>query len=350
MQNQGVKQDIRSVNLDELKDFLVENGEKAFRAKQVYEWLWKKNAHSFEAMKNLSKKTRDLLETHFRIQHLEVDHFQKSEDGTTKIAFRLEDGGLVEGVLIPAEKRVTACVSSQQGCKFGCRFCATGTLGFTRNLTAGEIYDQIFEIKRRAEEEFDSTLSNIVYMGMGEPLENYENVMHSIERVSADNGLMMAPRRITVSTVGLPHMIKRMADDEVRFNVALSLHSAKNEARDEIMPVNKAYDLEDLIDAIKYFNEKTGTRVTFEYLLMDKVNDSLSDARALAEFCKNFPCKVNLIEYNPNEHAPYQRSSAERRDAFLKFLEQRNMVVNLRRSRGKDIAAACGQLANKDKK
>lgn len=349
MQNQGFKRDIRGLNLDELKDFLVENGEKAFRAKQVYEWLWKKNAHSFEEMTNLSKNMRQILEEHFRIQHLTVDHIQRSVDGTIKTAFRLEEGGLVEGVLIPTDSRATACISCQEGCKLGCKFCATGTLGFKRDLTAGEIYDQVWEIKRQAEEEMGIPFSNIVYMGMGEPLLNYENVMASIEKVTGTDGLEMSPRRITLSTAGLPHMIKRLADDEVRFNLALSLHSAVEETRNEIMPVNKAYPLEDLIDAIKYFNQKTGTRVTFEYLLLHKMNDSISDAKALAEFCRNFPCKVNVIEFNPTGDGQFQKSSTERTDSFVKFLEGRNMIVNVRRSRGKDIDAACGQLANKNK-
>ena len=342
-------QDIRLLNLDEIKIFLVERGEKAFRAKQVYEWLWKKNAHGFDEMTNLSKGMRELLQDNFRIQHLRVDHVQKSEDGTIKTAFALEEGGLVEGVLIPSESRATACISCQQGCQLGCSFCATGKLGFHRNLTAGEIYDQVWEIKRQAEEDMGLTFSNIVYMGMGEPLLNYENVMQSIEVITGTQGLEMSARRITLSTAGLPHMIKRLADDMVRFHLAISLHSAVGDTRNEIMPVNKAYPLDSLIDAIKYFHEKTGTRVTFEYLLLDKVNDSVSDARALAEFCRNFPCKINVIEYNPTGDGKFQRSQPERKDNFVKFLEARNMIVNVRRSRGKDIDAACGQLANKNK-
>lgn len=349
MNNQGIKQDIRILNIDEIMDFLVKNGEKAFRAKQVYEWLWRKNAHSFELMSNLPIKIRQLLDNNFRIQHLRVEQVVRSEDGTIKTTFRIEEGGLVEGVLIPAESRATACISCQQGCKLGCSFCATGSMGFTRNLTAGEIYDQVWVIKQQAEQELGISFSNIVYMGMGEPLLNYENVMTSIRKITSKEGLEMSPRRITLSTAGLPHMIKRLADDEVRFNLALSLHSAVEETRTRIMPVNKVYPLDKLIEAIKYFHNKTGSRVTFEYLLLNEINDTLNDARSLAEFCKNFPCKINIIEYNTTGDGLFKPSEAESTDKFVKFLESRNIIVNIRRSRGKDIDAACGQLANRGK-
>jgi 23S rRNA (adenine2503-C2)-methyltransferase len=340
--------DIRGLSLEELKNVLVEKGEKAFRAKQVYEWLWKKNAHSFDEMSNISKSLRDLLNNNFVINYAKAEHVQESNDGTTKIAFKLHDNLLVEGVLIPSEKRATACISCQVGCKLGCDFCATAGLGFKRDLTAGEIYDQIFYIKTLAEER-GYNFSNIVYMGMGEPLLNYDNVMQSIDIVTGKQGLEMSPRRITVSTAGLPHMIRRLADDDVKFNLAISLHSAINEVRDTIMPINKKYDLETLSEAIMYFVEKTDSRPTFEYLLLKNVNDSLNDAKALAHFCKSFPVKINIIEFNPTDKGKYQKASSEKLTAFTKFLESKNIIVNVRHSRGKDIDAACGQLANKKK-
>jgi len=340
--------DIRSLSLEELKNVLVEKGEKAFRAKQVFEWLWKKNAHNFDEMSNISKSLRDLLKENFEITCAKAEHVQDSNDGTTKIAFKLHDNLLVEGVLIPSEKRATACISCQVGCKLGCDFCATAELGFKRDLTAGEIYDQIFYIKTLAEER-GYNFSNIVYMGMGEPLLNYDNVMQSIDIVTSKQGLEMSPRRITVSTAGLPHMIRRLADDEVKFNLAISLHSAINEVRDTIMPINKTYDLEALSEAIMYFVEKTDSRPTFEYLLLKNVNDSLDDAKALAYFCKSFPVKINIIEYNPTEKDKYKKANYDKLESFTKYLESKNIIVNVRRSRGKDIDAACGQLANKKK-
>ena len=337
---------IKEYTLEELQDFLKENGEKPFRAKQIYEWLWKKNVSNFDDMSNLSKSLRELLKKHFEAKTIEVVETQDSSDGTTKVAFKMQDGLLVEGVLIPSEKRATACISCQAGCTLGCKFCATGTLGFKRDLTASEIYEQIFYIKKLSEER-GLNFSNIVYMGMGEPLLNYDNVLESIAMVTGKNGLEMSPRRITVSTAGLPDMIRRLADDEVRFNLAISLHSAVNEVRDTLMPINKKYNLAELSDAIRYFVDKTDTRPTFEYLLLNDVNDSMSDARALADYCRAFPIKINIIEYNPTENDQFQKASKERLDGFVKVLEGRNMIVHVRHSRGKDIDAACGQLANK---
>lgn len=339
---------IKDLSLEELTTVLKEKGEKPFRAKQVYEWLWKKDAKSFDEMSNLSKALRDTLNENFTLKPIEVVDKQESSDGTTKIAFKLHDGLLVEGVLIPSEKRATACISCQAGCTLGCDFCATGTLGFKRNLTAAEIYEQIFYIKTIAEER-NYNFSNIVYMGMGEPLLNYDNVLLSIEMATTNKGLNMSPRKVTVSTAGLPDMIRKLADDEIRFNLAVSLHSAINETRSSLMPINKKYNLEELSDAIRYFVDKTDTRPTFEYLLLKGINDSLQDAKALAEYCKRFPVKINLIEYNPTKDDKFQKSSKETLDKFYQFLASKNMVVNVRHSRGTDIDAACGQLANKTK-
>ncbi len=341
------KRDIRAISADEIKAFFVEHGEKPFRAKQVTEWLWKKVAHSFEEMSNLSKPTRELLEKHFVINAVVVNEKQISSDRTIKSSFRTVDGALVEGVLIPTLKRMTACVSTQIGCSLSCKFCATGRLERLRNLNADEIFDQVVHISRQSEEQYGIPLSNIVYMGMGEPLLNYANVVASIERVTSPDGLGMSPRRITVSTAGISKMIQKMADDEVRFNLALSLHAANDEKRNTIMPINETNDLKSLGNAMRYFYEKTGTRPTLEYIIFRDFNDSLSDARELAQFCKRFPTKINIIEYNPIDDGEFQKAEASRTEAFKTLLEERNLIVNIRRSRGRDIDAACGQLANK---
>lgn len=343
------KKDIRSLTLDELKKVFVENGDQAFRAKQVYEWLWKKSATSFDLMTNLSKATRELLDKNFVINAVKVDDMQISSDRTIKNAFKLYDSNIVEGVLIPTPNRMTACISSQVGCSLTCKFCATGKLERLRNLNADEIYDQVVLIKNQAEEKYKTPLSNIVYMGMGEPLLNYKNVMDSIQKITSPEGLNMSPQRITVSTAGVSKMIMKLADDGAKFNLALSLHAANDQKRNYIMPINESNSLEALAEALKYFYEKTETRVTYEYIAFKDFNDSLQDAKELAAFCKHIPCKVNIIEYNPIDDGEFQQTTNERLDAFAKFLESKNIIVNVRRSRGKDIDAACGQLANKNK-
>ena len=341
------KQDILTLSLDEIKNFLTKKGEKAFRAKQIYEWLWKKPVGSFDSMTNLSKDLRDLLKENYTIQAIEIDNMQISKDNTIKLVFRLFDKSLVEGVLIPTDNRSTACISTQVGCNLGCEFCATGKMGLKRNLSVGEIFHQVVEIMKLAKEKYNLSLTNIVLMGMGEPLLNYDNVLKSMEMVSSSDGLAMSPQRITLSTVGLPRMIKKLANDNVKFNLAISLHSANNKKRNEFMPVNRRNTLEELSESIIYFNEKTGQRVTFEYLLMDGINDSLNDAKELAEYCKSFPVKINIIEYNSTNDKRFKRSSNEAFDQFVTLLKGRNMIVNVRRSRGMDIDAACGQLAGK---
>lgn len=342
------KKNIREESLQNIAKFLTENGEKAFRAKQIWQWLWQRGVNNFEEMTNLSKGTRELLDTAYYIDALVPDCVQASGDGTIKTAWRLHDSCLVESVLIPGNQKFTVCVSSQVGCQLGCAFCATGTLGFKRNLSAGEIFEQVSAAKKAAEEQ-GQTLSNIVFMGMGEPLLNYDNVLAAIEHITAEDGMAMSPYRITVSTAGIPEKIRQLADDNVRFNLAISLHSARQVVRTKLMPVNKAYPLEDIEASLKYFVEKTGTRPTFEYLLLKDVNDSLEDAKALALYCRQFPIKINIIEYNSVPGSGFQHSPDKKRDEFVKYLESCNMVVNVRRSKGKDIDAACGQLAGKNK-
>lgn len=343
------KINIRNLSASELQTAVQELGEKAFRAKQIYEWLWKKNAGSFEEMSSLSKGLREQLEQKFFIDKIKLDDQQISSDKTIKCAFEVEKGKVVEGVLIPTSSRMTACISSQVGCSLACTFCATGRLKLLRNLTAGEIVDQVVYLKNQAENRYNIPLSNIVYMGMGEPLLNYKNVLRSTEILTSEEGLGISPRRITVSTAGIAKMIKKLGDDQVKFNLALSLHAANDAKRDKIMEINESNNLETLKEALIYFHEKTDSRVTFEYIIFKDFNDELQDARELAEFAKCVPCKINIIEYNPIDGGEFQQADTKKVNAFAQFLEDRNLIVNVRRSRGKDIDAACGQLANKNK-
>lgn len=341
------RRDIRKLKLDELKNFFVQQGDKAFRAQQVYEWLWKKSAKDFEQMTNLSLSTRELLKANFIINHIHVDTMQRSADGTIKNSVKLHDGLIVESVLIPAEKRITACVSSQVGCSLACRFCATARLKRMRNLNPDEIYDQVVAIKQQAELFFGRPLTNIVFMGMGEPLLNYANVIAAIDKITSPQGLNMASRRLTVSTVGIAKMIRKMADDEVKFNLAVSLHSAINTKRSSIMPINDATPLEELGEALEYWYAKQKKKVTYEYVVWKGINDTLEDAQALLKFCKRVPCKVNLIEYNPIDDGEFQQASDESLMMYMDLLERNGITTRIRKSRGKDIDAACGQLANK---
>lgn len=338
---------IRTLALADLEHFFREKGGERFRAKQVYDWLWKKTARSFDQMSDISLKTRDLLKQHFAINAVEINSTQKSEDGTIKMSFKLFDGHIIEGVLIPSGTRMTACISSQIGCNLACKFCATGMIRYIRNLHFDEIFDQVAIIAETARREYGQPLSHIVYMGMGEPMLNYQNVLQSVARITSADSLGMSPQRITVSTVGIAPMIRQLGKDKVKFNLALSLHSAIDEKRNQIIPYNLRNSLADLVEAVKFFHEQTKTRITIEYVMLRGFNDTTADARALAEFCRNFPVKVNLIQYNPVENIPFEDSGQERTEAFKDFLDRKNMVVNIRRSRGKDIDAACGQLANK---
>lgn len=341
------KTDIRSLTLTALQTHMAGMGEKSFRAKQVYEWLWEKSCTEFGAMSNLSKALREQLEDQFVINAVRVHQTQHSADGTIKNTFRLHDGHIIEGVLIPAEDRMTACVSSQVGCSLTCKFCATGYMDRKRNLNADEIYDQVVLIARQAEEKYNRPLTNIVYMGMGEPLLNYAQVLRSIERITAPDGLNMASKRITVSTAGIAKMIKKLGDDQVKFNLALSLHAANDAKRDEIMPINEQNSLRSLAEALKYYFAKTKNPVTYEYIVFHGVNDGLEDAAELASFCRHLPCKVNIIEYNPIAFADFLNASEDKIDRFAAHLRKEGIITNVRRSRGKDIDAACGQLAVK---
>lgn len=342
------KKDIRAFNLPQLKELFTEMGEKAFRANQVYEWLWKKSARSFEEMSNLSKSLREQLELNFVINAVTINSSQISADRTIKNTFKLHDTHLIEGVLIPTTERMTACVSSQVGCSLTCKFCATGYMERKRNVTADEIYDQVVLINQQAIDKYGIPLSNIVYMGMGEPLLNYANVLKSIDRITAEDGLNMSYKRITVSTAGIAKMIKKLGDDEVKFNLALSLHAADDAKRNEIMPINEQNTLEALAEALKYYYSKTKNPVTYEYIVFNDLNDNLQDAVDLAKFCKHVPCKVNIIEYNPISFADYTNATEDKLDIFANYLRKQGINTVIRRSRGKDIDAACGQLAVKE--
>ena len=343
------KVNIRNLSFEELKNSLDILGEKSFRAKQVFEWLWQKNAAAFDEMSNLSKDLRAKLTENFFIDHIQLDDQQISSDKTIKCAFSVGEGKVVEGVLIPTSSRTTACISSQVGCSLSCTFCATGRLKLMRNLTAGEIVDQVVYLKDQADNRYNTPLTNIVYMGMGEPLLNYKNVLQSVEMITSEQGLGMSPKRITVSTAGIAKMIRKLGDDEVKFNLAVSLHAANDKKRSHIMEINDTNNLEELSDALRYFHEKTDSRVTFEYIIFKDFNDKIEDAQELAEFAKCVPCKINIIEYNPIDNGEFQQADRKNVDAFAAFLESKNLIVHVRRSRGKDIDAACGQLANKNK-
>lgn len=341
------KKDIRALTKKQLQEFFVSVGDKSFRGSQVYEWLWNKGVHDFESMTNISKETREMLGENFVINHIRVDRMQRSSDGTIKNAVKLHDNLTVESVLIPTPTRTTACVSSQVGCSLDCQFCATARLKRMRNLNPDEIYDQVVAIDNESRLYFDRPLSNIVFMGMGEPLMNYNNVMKAVEKITSEEGLGMSPKRITISTSGVPKMIKKLADDEAKIKLAVSLHSAIDEVRTKIMPFNETFPLNDLREALEYWYSITRSRITYEYIVWKGINDTRKDAQALVKFCKYVPCKVNLIEYNPIDDGHFQQASAQATDMYREMLEKNDITVTVRRSRGKDIDAACGQLANK---
>lgn len=345
----STKKDIRALTEAEIIDVLKQKGEAAFRAKQIYEWLWKKTAHSFDGMSNLSKPLREWLKENYTINAVHISDMQVSNDRTIKCAMQLADHNVVESVLIPTTTRMTACISSQVGCSLTCKFCATGKLKRLRNLNADEIYDQVALVKNLAETKYNQALTNVVYMGMGEPLLNYAEMLRSVDRITSPNGLGMSPSRITVSTAGIAKMIMKLGDDQVKFNLALSLHAANDEKRNQIMPINETNSLDNLEEALNYFYDKTGSRVTFEYIVFKDFNDGIQDARELADFCRKTTAKVNIIEYNPIEDGEFKQTTPERLEAFVKHLESKGIIVNVRRSRGKDIDAACGQLVNKNK-
>lgn len=343
-------QDIRTLSLNELSTFFLSCGEKSFRAKQVYEWLWKKNVVDFESMNNIPKSLQQVLKENFTLHHFTIAKEQISKDFSRKYLLQLFDNHYIEMVLIPSSNRVTVCISSQVGCAMSCRFCATGNMGFNRNLSVAEIYEQVFVANELAQEHYGIHLSNVVIMGMGEPLLNFDNVDKALQLMTNKYGMEMSPSRITLSTVGISEGIRKMAEFQPKIGLALSLHCAFQNKREQIMPISHTQNIEKLIVALTYYHQKTSQRITIEYLLLDGINDSLDDAKQLALFCKHFPIKINIIDYNANAHTTFKPTSVQNREAFIDFLTTKNILVQLRRSKGQDIDAACGQLANKNQK
>ncbi len=347
MQYKTQKQDIRTLTEEQLIGFFETSGSEPFKGKQVWEWLWKKHVLDFDKMTNLSVSERNLLTEKFFINQALINDIKISHDTTIKAIFILHDKLMVESVLIPDNDRVTACISSQVGCTYGCRFCATAKMGFKRNMEYPEIFDQVVLLRDLSYKQYKTGLTNIVFMGMGEPLSNYDNVTRAINMVTHKNALAMSPSRITLSTAGITDGIIKLAKKKVKFNLAVSLHTADNKKRNLLMPVNRKNNLDDLADSLKLFYKATNNRITIEYLLIDNFNDSPADAHALAQYCKNFPVKINIIEYNKVENAPFRKPSKEKTEKFIKTLEKFNLIVNIRKSRGNDVDAACGQLAIK---
>lgn len=339
---------LRHQTLSDIKALMEEWQEKPFRAKQIYEGIWRNGIRSFDELTNLPKPLRNRLDSHYTLNPITLEQQFQSEDGTIKLGFKLHDGHFVEGVLIPANGRYTACISSQVGCSLACRFCATGTIPLKRNIHFDEIFDQAYLLNEQCKALYGESLTNIVYMGMGEPLLNFKNVTTSIQKITSNNGMGMSPKRITVSTVGVAKMMRKLADEQLKVNFALSLHVAEEGKRKQLMPITESNDLEDLKAAVRYFYQKTRIPVTYEYTLLRGFNDTMDDAKALAEFCKASPCKINLIEYNPVDGNQFEQSNEQDTENFMAYLAKQGLTVSLRRSRGKDIDAACGQLANKN--
>ncbi|HMX39269.1 MAG TPA: 23S rRNA (adenine(2503)-C(2))-methyltransferase RlmN [Saprospiraceae bacterium] len=345
--------DIRTLDLAALERVLADWGEPRFRARQLYEWLWAKSATHFEAMTNLSKELRQRLSEQYVLQPLMPDKVQHSADGTIKSRWLTHDGHRIESVLIPVpeDERYTVCVSTQVGCSLTCKFCATGRMGRARNLSAAEIYDQVVLVNRQSLDTFGKPLTNVVYMGMGEPLLTYANTLESIRRLTSPepHGLGMSTRRITVSTAGIAKMIRKLAEDGYRSNLALSLHAADDAKRNEIMPINETNHLQALMESLEYFYRLTKNRISYEYIAFEGFNDGPDDAARLVQLCRRrFPVRVNIIEYNPIDGAPFTKTGEQRLNEFAAHLARERVTVTVRRSRGRDIDAACGQLANKD--
>jgi len=344
---ENTKKNIRVLTKDELIQFFEQHDMSSYRGKQVYQWLWQKGVHDFDSMTNLPLEHRELLKANFQINHIKIHAKQKSKDGTVKNAVQLYDQLVVESVLIPTARRTTACVSSQVGCSLDCTFCATASLKRIRNLNPDEIYDQVVIINQQSLAYYKRPLSNIVFMGMGEPLMNYKNVLASIDKITDPEGLGISPKKITVSTSGIPKIIRKMADDGVKFRLAVSLHSARQEIRDKIMPFATKFPLDELLKSLQYWYALTKNRITFEYIVWGGVNDSKLDIQSLVKFCLQVPSKVNLIQYNPIDGNLMKQAPSKTIDAYMKTLIDSKIQVTYRRSRGEDIDAACGQLANK---
>ena len=339
--------DIRSISFDKLNNFIQKNNFPSYRSNQIFNWINKSTLRSFDEMTNIPKSLVKLLKENFVINITNILSKQVSNDSTIKFAIKLHDNLVVESVLIPSGKRVTACVSSQVGCSLDCGFCATSKLLRMRNLHSYEIFDQIMILNSQSLKNYSLPISNIVFMGMGEPLLNYKNVIESIKLITSEDGIKISNKKITLSTSGISKMIIKMSDDNIKFNLAVSLHSAVEETRNMIMPFSKSFPLDKLINSLDYWYKKTKRKVTFEYLIWKGINDDLEHIEALVKICKRIPSKVNLIEYNSIDSPTFKKADDFWVDNYLKILKKNKIPVSVRRSRGKDINAACGQLANK---
>lgn len=339
------KENLLGYTRDQMEDLMVTLGEKSYKGRQLFKWLYHVRQYDFSLMTDLSKKTRGLLEEKYTFDGLQAEEIAEAADGTLKILFRLNDDHPVETVLIPDEdKRKTACISVQAGCSLSCRFCATGTMGLLKNLTVGEIVGQLVFLRDRFG---DDAFTNIVLMGMGEPLLNFDNTVETIKLITDETGLCVSAKKVTISTVGLSPMIKKLADLGLRTRLAVSLHAATQEKRARIIPIAKTFTLDGLIEAVKYYAHKTGTRVTFEYILFRNFNDSMDDVKELSALVRGIPCKINVLAYNPIEGLKFERPSDKEVDWFAKQLYPKAPAVTVRKSRGTDINAACGQLAGR---
>jgi 23S rRNA (adenine2503-C2)-methyltransferase len=343
------KTSIYSLQVQEIKEWLTNNGEKPFRAEQIYDWLYKKRISSFEDMNNLSKSLRDKLSENFQITTLKTVIKQSSSDGTIKFLFELHDGYSIETVLMRHDYGNSVCVTTQVGCRIGCTFCASTLGGLKRHLEAGEIVAQVVTVQQ-ALDETDERVSSVVIMGIGEPFDNYDNMMSFLKIINNDKGLMIGARHITVSTSGIVPKIYQFADENMQINFAISLHAPNTELRSRLMPINRAYKLDDLMKSVRYYIDKTGRRISFEYGLFGGVNDSVEHAEELASLLKGLKCHVNLIPVNYVPERDYVRTPKDKIFAFEKTLKNRGINVTIRREQGHDIDAACGQLRAKERK
>ena len=338
---------IYDYTLEDLEGYFIAKGQKPYRARQIFSWLYKKRVTSFRDMSDISKKAQEELEEDFGFMELEVIRKQESKDGTVKFLYKLWDGALIEAVLMVFDYGLSACLSSQVGCNMGCSFCASGLLKKQRDLSAGEIVLQALSIQRYLDTE-NKRLDNIVIMGTGEPFDNYDNLIKALSIINSPYGLEIGARHISISTCGLVPMIRRFADERMQYNLAISLHAADNELRSRLMSINRAYDLEELMDALTYYSTLNNRRITFEYLLIAGVNDRKEDADHLAHYLKGKNAYINLIPYNEVKENPYRSTTPEETMEFYDMLKKRGLSVTLRQKRGTDIDAACGQLRAKE--
>ena len=339
--------DIRLIRPENLEQLLKKNKFPKYRSKQIQNWARKINVQSFDQMSNLPNDLIHFLIENFKLNKSKVKTSKKSSDGTIKFAIQLYDNLIVEAVLIPSNKRITACVSSQVGCSLDCNFCATSKIKKMRNLESYEIFDQIMLLNKESINHFSSPITNIVFMGMGEPLLNYKNVIESIDQITSDFGIGISYKKITLSTSGISKMIRKMADDNVKFNLAISLHTALEKTRNKVMPFSKSFPIKELVDSLEYWYKKIKRKITFEYLIWKEINDDFEHINALVSICKRIPSKVNIIEYNDTDDSVFQNADDKWINNYLTTLKENRIPVSVRRSRGKDIDAACGQLANK---